>query len=54
VSIETLAVLALISGLIGAVLNEARGHGRLGGFAIGAFFGVLGLAFIALRPRGRD
>jgi sulfite exporter TauE/SafE len=49
-TLAILVTIGLICGVLGAVLHEHRGHDRVNGFIIGALFGVLGLAYIALRP----
>lgn len=38
----------LITGIIGAVMSEKRGRSTVGGFCLGFFLGLIGIAIIAL------
>ena len=38
----------IIMGIIGAVMSEKRHRNKIGGFALGFFLGLIGIAIIAI------
>ena len=44
----------IICGIIGVSMSEKRNRNRFGGFALGFFLGLIGLAIIALVGEKKD
>jgi hypothetical protein len=38
----------IVMGIIGTIMSEKRGRNRVGGFALGFFLGLIGIAIIAV------
>ena len=52
---DVLAYLVAVSllGLLGRYINHKKGRSKYNGFWIGAFFGVIGVIVLALRPKAK-
>jgi H+/Cl- antiporter ClcA len=48
-----LIIVAILFGLLGRYVNHKKGRSKYNGFWIGAFFGIIGVIVLALRPKAK-